>query len=150
MAGATLGRLSFSLPVRRFRRGGTEAAPPPVMEDTSMSHRPARPLFHVGEDGLTTSVRFPAGTVLTDAHVEALARHPLATGQGNRPLTLDLAGVAALSSAALGKLLALNRAIRAGGGRLALVNPTPLVRRVFAVTRLDAILDIRAAVPVAV
>ncbi len=49
----------------------------------------------------------------------------------------------ALSSAALGKLLALDRAVRAAGGRLTLANPTAVVRRVFKLTRMDAILDVR-------
>ena len=115
-----------------------------------MSHHPARPLFQVGEDGPVTTVRFPAGTVLTDGHVEALARHPLLAGRGDAPLTLDLGGVTALSSAALGKLVGLNRAVRAGGGRLALTNPSPAVRRVFRVTRLDTLLDIRDAEPLPV
>ena len=125
-------------------------AAPPVMEDTDMSHHPTRPLFQVseGEDG--TTVRLPAGTVLTDGHVEAIGRHPLAAGRGDRPLTLDLAGVDALSSAALGKLLALNLMVRATGGRLALTNPSAAVRRVFRIARLDALLDIRAPEPLPV
>ncbi len=60
-------------------------------------------------------------------------------------MTLDLGAVAALSSAALGKLLVLDRAVRAAGGRLTLANLTAAVRRVFKATRLDAILDVRDA-----
>lgn len=110
-----------------------------------MPLHPARSPFHVAEDGDGTTVYFPAGTALTDAHVEAIGRHPLAGGRDQVALTLDLGAVSALSSGALGKLLALNRAVRAAGGRLALVNPTPTVRRVFKLTRLDTVLDVRDA-----
>ena len=114
-----------------------------------MSHHPARPPFYVTETPAGTGVGFAAGTALTDDHVEALARRltALAGGLGHPPVTLDLGGVNALSSAALGKLVALHRAVRAGGGRVTLTNLTPAVRRTLRVTRLDAILDIRAAEP---
>lgn len=88
-----------------------------------MSHHPARPPFHVSEEEGGTAVRFTPGTVLTDADIEALGRRLTArTGwQECAPVTLDLGGVAALSSGALGKLLALNRAclddLLAGAGR---------------------------------
>lgn len=115
-----------------------------------MSPRPAHSVFRVSEGGNGPTVHFPAGTALTDAHVEAVRRHPLAAGREHSPLTLDLAGVTAMSSGALGKLLALDRAVRAGGGRLALVNPTANIRRVFKLTRTDAILDVRDAEAVSV
>jgi anti-anti-sigma factor len=58
--------------------------------------------------------------------------------------------VVVVSSAALGKLLGLNRTVRAAEGWLALVNLTPGVRRVFRLTCLDTVLDVRAAEPAVV
>ena len=105
--------------------------------------------FRVAGECDAATVSFAPGTVLTDAHVEALGRRlALPTGGSARPpVTLDLAGVAALSSAALGKLLALHRAVRAGGGQLVLANPSPVVARVLKLTRLDAVFAVRPAGP---
>ena len=47
--------------------------------------------------------------------------------------------------AALGKFVALHKRVRAGGGRLALVNVVDTVYEVFAVTRLNQVLDVRPA-----
>lgn len=60
-------------------------------------------------------------------------------------LVLDLSAVSFLSSTALSRFVVLDRELRAGGGRLSLVNVRPDVRRVFAVTRLDELLDVCAA-----
>jgi anti-sigma B factor antagonist len=108
--------------------------------------RTPRP-FHVARAGDGTTVRFPAGAALTEAAVEALAGRlsDLLAEGGHARLTLDLSGVVVLDSAALGKLLGLDRAVRAVGGRLVLADPTPNVRRLFRLTRLDTVLDIRAA-----
>jgi len=111
---------------------------------------PTRPLFHTADADGGPTVRFPVGTVLTDAHVEAVVRRlpTLLAARGHAPLTLDLGGVTALSSSALGKLLSLHRAVCAAEGLLVLVNLTPAVRRVFRLTRLDTVLDVRADEPV--
>ena len=115
-----------------------------------MSPDPTPSTLHIARDGDGVTVSFPAGTALADAHVEALARRLPALIAGDHALTLDLGGVATISSAALGKLLGLHRAVRAAGGRLTLLNPTPGVRRVLRLTRLDTVLDVRDAEPAAV
>lgn len=117
-----------------------------------MSSETPRALFHTARDGDGTTVRFPAGLALSDDHIEALARRlpAVIAGHGHVPLTLDLGGVPALSSGALGKLLGLHRAVRVAEGRLVLVNPTPAVRRVLRLTRLDTVLDVRAGEPLPV
>ncbi len=108
---------------------------------------PLAPVLHVTVEDGGTVVRFPAGTALTEANAGDVGRHltALAGGGAGSDLTLDLGGVALLASVALEELIRLNGQVRADGGRLALVNPTPTVRRVFRVTRLDTILDIRDA-----
>ena len=102
------------------------------------------------EDGRST-VRFPAGTLLSEANAEEFSRQLLAHAEGKeRPhLTVDLGGVTMLTSIILSKLIALNRKVGAANGQLILVNLTPLVRDVFKATRLDTILKINdAATPV--
>ncbi len=108
---------------------------------------PLAPVLHVTEEDGGTVVRFPAGTALTEVNSRGVGRHlaALAGGRAGADLTLDLGGVALLTSVALEELIRLNGRVRAGGGRLALVNPTPAVRQVFRVTRLDTVLDVRDA-----
>ena len=58
-------------------------------------------------------------------------------------LILNLDGIRYASSTALGQLVGLNRAVRASGGNLIVVNPSPAVAEALSVTRLDTILDVR-------
>jgi anti-anti-sigma factor len=67
---------------------------------------------------------------------------------GSRPgehLLLDLAGVEYLTSMALGEFVGLHNRLRAGGGRLSLLNVRPMVYEVLAAMRLDRLLDARPA-----
>jgi anti-anti-sigma factor len=108
---------------------------------------PPEPLLHVVREGGRTTARFARPTSLTEEAAEAAGRELAALLEHPSPphLTLDLGAVEFLASLALAKFLALNVRVRARGGRLALTNLRPDVRRVFAVTRLDTVLDIRAA-----
>lgn len=101
--------------------------------------------FRAAEDGNRITVGFPAGTELTEANADALQRELLAlvAGRTQAHLTVDLAGITILTSVVLGKFLAVNKAVRAAGGQFTLLNPTATVRMVFAVTRLDTVLDIQ-------
>jgi anti-anti-sigma factor len=112
-----------------------------------MSFDPFAPLLRVTEEDGRTAVRFAAGTALNEANAEAIGARltALAEERPGRHLALDLSGVPMLTSVVLGKFIRLNGRLRAGGGRLVLVNPTPTVRQVFRATRLDTILDVRAA-----
>lgn len=110
-----------------------------------MPFEPTPSLVHVVEEDGRTAVRFPAGTALTEANIEAVGCRlgDLAGGRERPHLTLDLGGVTMLTSVVLGTLVRLHRTFLAAGGRLALTNPTPIVRQVLRVTRLDTILDVR-------
>ncbi|MBM3980098.1 MAG: STAS domain-containing protein [Planctomycetes bacterium] len=106
---------------------------------------PAFP-FSVSEEAGRTTVRFPAGTALSEANAEALSRHLTALLEGKeRPhLLIDLGGVTLLNSIMLAKFIGLNGRLRAAGGRLTLFNPNTIVRDVFRVTRLDTLLEVHA------
>ncbi len=94
-------------------------------------------------DGRTT-VRFPAGTALSEANAEEFASQLLGLAEGKeRPhLLIDLGGVSMLTSVILAKFIALNGRVRGLGGRLTLFNPNAIVHQVFKVTRLDTILEV--------
>lgn len=55
--------------------------------------------------------------------------------QGIRSLIVDLTDVPFMDSSGLGVLVAAHRRMTAVGGQLALVNPTPTLRKVFELTR---------------
>ncbi len=105
--------------------------------------QPGFPL-QVAEEGGRTTVRFPAGTELSGANAEELARELFALVErtANPHLLVDLDGVPVLTSMILAKLISLNEKVRGAGGKLTLTNPTPVVRKVFEITRLDTILEV--------
>jgi anti-anti-sigma factor len=107
------------------------------------SHRPEFLLHEVEGDGRTT-IRFTAGTVLSETNAEEFARTLRALADARTPpqLVLDLGGVVMLTSAILAKLLTLNTHVRATGGRLTLSNASADVFQVFRVARLDTVLDV--------
>ena len=75
----------------------------------------------------------------------AATANRLADGPPAGEIVLDFAGVQFVGSEELGALVVLNRKVRGAGGTLRLVNVGPPVSGVFAVTRLDTILDIHRA-----
>lgn len=70
----------------------------------------------------------------------------LAERHGSGELHLDFQHVEFLSSAGLGKVVALHQRIAAAGGRLALINLGSFVYELFEVTHLASLLDVRRAV----
>lgn len=66
----------------------------------------------------------------------------LVEGSDQKHLRLDLVDVRFVSSAALGALIALQRKLRAVGGRLSLCNLNPEMREVIRATKLDSVLDL--------
>ena len=55
---------------------------------------------------------------------------------------LDLSGVTFCDAAGLSALLAADRLLRATGGRLTLIQPSPQILRLLTITKLDEILTI--------
>lgn len=93
----------------------------------------------------------PQGTItpaLPDLAASArLISHALAHGDSPAriapPLTLDLAGVRALTAADLGQLVGLHHRLRASGGRLVLCNVAPLAVDVLRLTHLTHLFEVR-------
>lgn len=61
---------------------------------------------------------------------------------GKRDVLLDFGNVEFLSSAALNKLIILDKKVKGKSGQLKLCNMTPEIREVFVITRLNQLFDI--------
>jgi anti-sigma B factor antagonist len=107
---------------------------------------PRRPLLRVTKADAVTVVRL-TDTDLEEGNVHAVAEElsVLAAGRPVPRLELDLAEVRFLSSTALGRFVGLHTRLRAAGGRLVLANVSRLAYELFAVSRLDQVLDVRRA-----
>jgi len=60
-----------------------------------------------------------------------------------KKIVLDFSNVEYLSSAALGKLITLDKKVKSAKGKLRLCNIRPDIYEVFAITRLNKLFDIR-------
>jgi anti-sigma B factor antagonist len=74
-------------------------------------------------------------TTLHDELMAQLARHPRIS------LVVDLAEVGYLSSAMLGKFVALFKGVKAAKGRLAICGVKPGLKPLFSITKLDQLMD---------
>lgn len=109
-----------------------------------MSSDSGTPRLDVTRGGGFTVARVVGCDRLDEMNADQLRSAAAGLVEGrDQHLILDLAGISFLGSVALAKFVALNKVVRAAGGKLTLVNLNPAVREVFAVTRLDAILDVR-------
>jgi anti-sigma B factor antagonist len=66
---------------------------------------------------------------------------------GTRNVVIDLAGVGFMDSSALGTLVVMFKAFRAGGGRLCLAAVQRQARSILAVTSVDRAIDVYDTVP---
>jgi anti-anti-sigma factor len=104
---------------------------------------PASPNAHAAHPPGRPAVPVHAGQI-------GAAANRLAEGPPTDEIVLDFAGVEFVRSEELGALVVLNRKVRGSGGTLRLVNVGPPVAGVFAVTRLDTILEVhRTGMPAA-
>src|SRR5690349_10572256 len=102
-----------------------------------MSSIPSTPLLEVsGSEGHIVA-RLAGYQALHESNAELVGGQltVLAQARPGQHFILDLQTINYLTSTALGKLVALNRLVRAGGGRLSVANVQPAVWEVFAVTR---------------
>jgi len=95
------------------------------------------------ERGITV-VTFIERKILEAAHIMELGEEllQLVDKNGNKDLLLDFSGVEFLSSAALNKLIILDKKIRSIAGRLKMCGMMPEIREVFVITRLTQLFDI--------
>ncbi|MFN7813912.1 MAG: STAS domain-containing protein [Planctomycetia bacterium] len=95
--------------------------------------------------GDVTVVRFHDKKILDEAGIQELGAElfGLVEVDNRRSIVLNFTNVEFLSSAALGKLITLDRKVKAHQGRLKLSNIRPEILEVFQITKLHKIFDIR-------
>ena len=92
-----------------------------------------------------TVVHFRDQKIIEDLKIQELGQElfQLIEGENCRKLVLNFASVDFLSSAALGKLITLDKKMKAHQGKLKLCNIRPEIYEVFAITKLNRLFDIR-------
>ncbi len=99
----------------------------------------------VNEVGEITVVHFRDQKIIEDLGIQEMGQElfQLVEGENRKKLVLNFSSVDFLSSAALGKLITLDKKTKARGGSLKLCNIRPEIYEVFAITRLNRLFDIR-------
>jgi anti-sigma B factor antagonist len=101
--------------------------------------------LQVSEVGDVTVVRFVDRKILDEANIQELGQElfQLVEEDHRKNLLLNFSSVEFLSSAALGKLITLDKKVKAHRGKLKLSNIRPEIYEVFAITKLNKLFDIK-------
>ena len=101
--------------------------------------------LEVNQVGEITVVHFRDQKIIEDFGIQELGQElfDLVQVENRNKLVLNFSSVDFLSSAALGKLITLDKKIKAQGGMLKLCNIRPEIYEVFAITRLNRLFDIK-------
>jgi anti-sigma B factor antagonist len=110
-----------------------------------MSQPPRRRRLEVEDIGDVTVVNFVDRRILDEQNIQIIGEQlfSLVDEVGRRKILLNFGNVEFLSSAALGKLIALHKKLQAVGGRLILCNIDQEIYEVFEITRLDKFFTIQ-------
>jgi anti-sigma B factor antagonist len=130
---------------RRPREPGRRPAPPPTpsKELIAMSQAKKRRI-EVEEVDDVSVVEFVDKRILDEQNIQLIGDQlfELVDDLGKKKILLNFANVEYLSSAALGKLMTLNKKVKAAGGELRLANIKSEIKEVFSITKLDKMLKI--------
>jgi anti-sigma B factor antagonist len=98
-----------------------------------------------GSAGEVTMVRFLDRKIIDAANIQELGDElfGLVEKEQRKNLLLNFANVEFLSSAALNKLIILDKKVKAHTGKMRLCNLKPEIYEVFAITRLNQLFDIK-------
>jgi anti-sigma B factor antagonist len=98
-----------------------------------------------GKIGDVTVVKFIDKKILDEASIQELGLElfSLVEHDNRKAILLDFSNVEFLSSAALGKLITLDRKVKSHKGRLKMCNIRPEIYEVFQITKLNKVFDIR-------
>lgn len=101
--------------------------------------------LEVTEVNDVTVVRFVDRKILDEASIQELGQElfALVESENRTKLLLNFSKVDFLSSAALGKLIMLDKKIKVRKGKLRLTNIRPEIYEVFAITKLNKLFDIK-------
>src|SRR5438128_635610 len=101
-----------------------------------MTPQPRRRRLEVEDIGDITVVNFVDKKILDEQNIQVIGEQlfSLVDELGRRKVLLNFGNVEFLSSAALGKLITLNRKLQGAGGKLVLTNIDPQIYEVFEIT----------------
>ena len=110
-----------------------------------MSSQPRRSRLEVEDIGDVTVVNFVDRKILDEQNIQIIGQQlfSLVDELGRRKVLLNFQKVEYLSSAALGKLITLNKKLLSAGGRLILCSINPQIFEVFEITKLDKFFNIQ-------
>ncbi len=99
----------------------------------------------VNEVGDVSVVRFRDQKIIDNLNIQELGRElsSLVEVDKRGKLLLNFSAVEFLSSAALGKLITLDKKVKAAGGELKLCRIQPEIYEVFAITKLNRLFEIK-------
>lgn len=100
--------------------------------------------IEVEDVGDVTVVKFVDKRILDEQNIQLIGEQlfSLVDDDGKRKILLDFDNVEYLSSAALGKLITLNKKVRGVSGQLRLSSIRPQIYEVFEITRLNKVFPI--------
>jgi len=92
-----------------------------------------------------TVAKFVDKKILDEGNIQIIGNQlfGMVDTDGRKKIVLDFINVEYLSSAALGKLITLDKKVTAAKGKLRLCNIRPDIYEVFAITRLNKLFDIK-------
>ena len=109
-----------------------------------MSPQPRRRRLEVEDIGDITVVNFVDKKILDEQNIQMIGDDlfRLVDELGRRKVLLNFGNVEFMSSAALGKLITLNRKLQSAGGKLVLCEIDPQIYEVFEITKLNKLFTI--------
>ena len=101
--------------------------------------------INVEEIGGVTVARFVDKKILDETNIQNIGSQlfALVEEDGRSKILLDFENVEYLSSAALGKLITMDKKVKSAGGKLKLCSVRPEIYEVFAITKLNKVFDIQ-------
>ena len=99
----------------------------------------------IDEVGDVCVASFVDKKILDEGNIQIIGNQlfSLVEEDGHQKIVLDFANVEYLSSAALGKLITMDKKVKAAKGKLRLCNVRPDIYEVFAITKLNKLFDMR-------
>lgn len=110
-----------------------------------MSSQPRRRRLEVEDIGDVCVVNFTDRKILDEQNIQAIGEQlfSLVDEHQRKKILLNFSNVEYLSSAALAKLITLNKKLQQAGGRLILCNIDPQIYEVFEITKLNKLFNIQ-------
>jgi anti-sigma B factor antagonist len=109
-----------------------------------MTTQPRRRRLELEDVGDVTVVNFVDKKILDEQNIQIIGEQlfDLVDNQGKKKILLNFSNVEFLSSAALGKLITMNKKAQQAGGKLVMCNIAREILEVFEITKLDTLFKI--------